>query len=491
MPENPLVFRFAEFEVREQEFCIFKGKTTVPVEPRAFRVLLVLLRNPQKVITKDELLNTVWDDVEVTENSLTRSIVKLRHALEDDARSSMFIETVAKVGYRFICPVTSRDERSEEAAALNRPGTAGANHEPDTPGVGSAQVSASGQTEIRNAVWKGMTAGAILLLALVTGWIWHKHSREKWARESAEPEIVRLLDAGEYPRAAALALQASSALPGDLTIKNLWLRATGEVSIQTEPTGAEVDYRPYNGDPNAWTRLGRTPLLKIRLPQEPYIFRLTREGYAPEFYIRKPPGMGLVGDVNKFDIAVTLQASSSVPPEMVPVKDGWASLNYPLMGVPPVKVEDFLIDRHELTNEEFKRFVDAGGYQRKEYWKEPFVKDGRTLSWEQAMSQFHDATGRPGPATWEAGSYPNGRAQYPVAGVSWYEAMAYAAFAGKSLPTAYHWMLASQADSYTPLIVAGANFPLWRYQARWGSGIPTERIRHYTDMASLMSKNGA
>ncbi len=74
------------------------------------------------------------------------------------------------------------------------------------------------------------------------------------------------------------------------------------------------------------------------------------------------------------------------------------------------------------------------------------------------MSQFHDATGRPGPATWEAGSYPNGHAQYPVAGVSWYEAMAYAAFAGKSLPTAYHWMLSSQADSYTPVIAAGSNF---------------------------------
>ena len=96
--------------------------------------------------------------------------------------------------------------------------------------------------------------------------------------------------------------------------------------------------------------------------------------------------------------------------------------------------------------------------KREEYWKEPFVKNGRTLSWEQAMSQFHDTTGHPGPATWEAGSYPNGHAQYPVAGVSWYEAMAYAAFAGKSLPTAYHWMLASQADNYTPLIVTGSNF---------------------------------
>ncbi len=53
MAENPLVFRFAEFEVREREFSIFKGNTSVPVEPRAFQVLLVLLRNPQKVITKD------------------------------------------------------------------------------------------------------------------------------------------------------------------------------------------------------------------------------------------------------------------------------------------------------------------------------------------------------------------------------------------------------------------------------------------------------
>ncbi len=108
MAENPLVFRFAEFEVREREFCIFKGNTSVPVEPRAFRVLIVLLRSPQKVITKDELLNTVWDDVEVTDNSLTRSIVKLRQALGDDARSPTLIETVAKVGYRFMCPVEAR-----------------------------------------------------------------------------------------------------------------------------------------------------------------------------------------------------------------------------------------------------------------------------------------------------------------------------------------------------------------------------------------------
>ena len=82
----------------------------------------------------------------------------------------------------------------------------------------------------------------------------------------------------------------------------------------------------------------------------------------------------------------------------------------------------------------------------------PFVKDGRAIPWEDAIALFHDATGRPGPATWEVGGYPKGHEKYPVASVSWFEAAAYAEFVGKSLPTAYHWLLASQAGDLTALI---------------------------------------
>jgi len=71
MGNKSFVFRFADLEVREREFSLIKTGQAQPVEPKAFRVLLILLRNPQKLITKEELLNSVWGDAAVSENSLT------------------------------------------------------------------------------------------------------------------------------------------------------------------------------------------------------------------------------------------------------------------------------------------------------------------------------------------------------------------------------------------------------------------------------------
>src|ERR1700750_2763352 len=62
------------------------------------------------------------------------------------------------------------------------------------------------------------------------------------------------------------------------------------------------------------------------------------------------------------------------------------------------------------------------------------------------MAQLRDTTGRPGPSTWVAGHYPEGAADFPVSGVSWFEASAYAAFAGKSLPVVGQWYRAAPPD---------------------------------------------
>ena len=105
MASKSFVFRFDDVEVREREFTLIKAGKVLTVEPKAFRTLLFLLHNPQRLISKEELLNTVWGDAAVTEGSLTRCIWLLRSRLGDDIHEPRYIATVATVGYRFVCKV--------------------------------------------------------------------------------------------------------------------------------------------------------------------------------------------------------------------------------------------------------------------------------------------------------------------------------------------------------------------------------------------------
>lgn len=166
-PDTPLIFRFAEFEVREREFCICNGSAIEPVEPRSFRLLLILLRNPQKVVAKEELLDAVWDDVEVTQNSLTQSIVKLRQRLGDDARAPRFIETVSKVGYRFMVPVESVPDRSEENNSQHLGKVAAAEDlSPVVESGAGAGAPLITEEARRSGAWRWWIGGAVLLAAL-------------------------------------------------------------------------------------------------------------------------------------------------------------------------------------------------------------------------------------------------------------------------------------------------------------------------------------
>ena len=117
MASKSLVFRFGDVEVQEREFSILKAGETLPVEPKAFRVLLILLQNPQKLISKEELLNAVWGDVAVGDNSLARSVALLRRLLGDDTHNPRYIETVATVGYRLVCTVESVGDPTGVATA--------------------------------------------------------------------------------------------------------------------------------------------------------------------------------------------------------------------------------------------------------------------------------------------------------------------------------------------------------------------------------------
>jgi Tol biopolymer transport system component/DNA-binding winged helix-turn-helix (wHTH) protein len=114
------IFRFEDVEVRPGERVLLKAGIPVAIEPKTFRVLIYLMRNPGRLVTKEELLNAVWEDTSVSENSLTRSIAALRRLLGDDAREPRFIATAHTAGYRFVCPVEVLGENGTNAPPLTK-----------------------------------------------------------------------------------------------------------------------------------------------------------------------------------------------------------------------------------------------------------------------------------------------------------------------------------------------------------------------------------
>lgn len=112
-----VVFKFADIEVRPSAFLVLRAGKPLPLESKAFRVLVFLLWNTGSVVKKEEILDAVWDDANVPEYSLTKSIAILRRQLGDDAREPKFIVTVHTEGYRFAYPV---DVIAEEAQSGSR-----------------------------------------------------------------------------------------------------------------------------------------------------------------------------------------------------------------------------------------------------------------------------------------------------------------------------------------------------------------------------------
>ena len=102
--------------VQERELSITRAGEVLSLEPRVFRVLTFLLRNPKRLVTKEELLDAVWNDCTVSENAHARSVARLRQVLGDNTRQPRYIATVHTVGYRFLCDVEVSEEEALPAA---------------------------------------------------------------------------------------------------------------------------------------------------------------------------------------------------------------------------------------------------------------------------------------------------------------------------------------------------------------------------------------
>jgi formylglycine-generating enzyme required for sulfatase activity/predicted Ser/Thr protein kinase len=355
-----------------------------------------------------------------------------------------------------------------------------------------------------------VAAVAAALLALAVGlWFAWRQSRVSWARDNVA-RVEELTKADRFVEAYDLALQIQPYLPDDPTLARLMPLIADDLTVVTEPPGARVYLKRYTHDESGQFPprqfVGTTPIENLRIARGEYLLAIEKDGYAPfqrtissmlERMESGLPKRGQLLDVRveegpagKLQLRVDATASiridvklldaARVPDGMVFVPGG----TYQIVGwgkptTASVQLDDYFIDRYEVSNRLFKEFITAGGYRRKEFWKYPFVKDGKQLSWDEAMRLLTDRTGLPGPRGWTNQECPPGEADRPVTGVTFYEAAAYAQFRGQELPTVFQWEKAARDGGQTKL---------WPQFMPWGIGGPLDNI---TDRANLMGRAAA
>ena len=113
------VYRFADLVLDPTNRRLTRAGGEIYLPPKPFDTLLLLVQRHGQLVTKRELLDTVWSDTAVTDNALTQQISELREALDDDARQPRFIRTLPRVGFTFIAAVESISglDRTDEGRA--------------------------------------------------------------------------------------------------------------------------------------------------------------------------------------------------------------------------------------------------------------------------------------------------------------------------------------------------------------------------------------
>jgi formylglycine-generating enzyme required for sulfatase activity/pimeloyl-ACP methyl ester carboxylesterase len=288
-------------------------------------------------------------------------------------------------------------------------------------------------------------------IVVIPPWIQKERARNNLlpAIEDAAAKMVR-----SNRKIFDMAVTAEKYLPNDPTLAKLWPSIATTMSIDTEPAGAGIYWKDYDTPAAEWRFSGVSPLKEVKVPRDYLRLEIRKPGYQTIELAMPSFALGIRPIVQH----LKMDPIGSLPENMVRIPKSTTDME--IVGLEkygPKELPEFLIDKFEVTNRQFKAFMDAGGYTNSAYWTIPIVEGGKVIPLSLALGRFTDRTGRRGPATWEAGSYPDGTENHPVTGVSWYEAAAYAAYAHKQLPTVFHW--AAVADTWrSEFLIPLSNF---------------------------------
>ena len=318
--------------------------------------------------------------------------------------------------------------------------------------------------ELPRRGWPRVVAAAFavaFIAAALSAGVWYRQmSRTRWARETVLPQIQQLAEREDYSSAFALAEDAQRILGDDRELAALWPRFSRTLNIDSIPAGATVRYRQF-GVTEPLHLLGETPIRASANTLGFLEWEISKPGLTTVRDVGLlPPYLTIRDRAPEVPYRYVLEPPDQAPPGMVRAHP-WGPHLLAIAGlehVPAFELGAFWVDQYEVTNRDYKAFVDAGGYREPRFWKHPFVKDSQSIPWEDAIKLFVDRTGRPGPATWELGTYREGRDSEPVGGVSWYEAAAFAEYAGKALPTIFQWSIVADRRATSAALLSRGRY---------------------------------
>jgi formylglycine-generating enzyme required for sulfatase activity len=297
-------------------------------------------------------------------------------------------------------------------------------------------------------------AAILIILAIIIALLPYYQLIKRQQAKELLPQIENLIKERKYFEAYQMAVKAEKYLKNDSTFITLIPGCADFLSINTIPEGAGVYLKRFAPNPESHfpdrEYVGLTPINNLRVIRGGYKIFLEKEGYAPcERVYSSAFGVEASMRSTDINIEVTLLGVERMVEKMVFVPGG----KYQLVGWDaPTKAEvelnDYYIDKYEISNQDFKAFIEVGGYSKEQYWKYPFMKDGKRISREEAIKQFTDRTSLPGPRNWVNQEFPEGKGNHPVTNITWYEAAAYAEFVDKKLPTLFQWEKAARNGEY-------------------------------------------
>ena len=312
----------------------------------------------------------------------------------------------------------------------------------------SKKIKQSEKVEVKsNTSYKAVNVILIISLFFLFGYYAYMNSSKNDLLNKELPELIELYENNKVLEVYKKAIILKEKFPDNKIIAKYFNDVTDSISIETGTIDYDIYFRINNDSLSDWKFIGksynldRVPFARLDLKfvngENTFISR-----YIHTYFLRQGKMSFVFPETDK-----------DIPEDHILFAGVKNSLSLPgLDHLDPVTMNPYSISKFEVTNQEYYEFLNSDAYNDSNNWPFPIVIDKKTFTLSEVKSIFIDEYGAQGPSNWNYGNFPDGQKDFPVTGISWFEAYAYSKYKGLSLPNIYQWENAANLSGSTNLI---------------------------------------